>query len=53
MADVIFIAIILVFFGLSALFVKFCDRIIGSDEEALAQRVTGEADGQADEEQAA
>jgi hypothetical protein len=40
MADLIFIGIIVVFFLIAALFVKACDRIIGPDEEALAQRGT-------------
>jgi hypothetical protein len=36
MSDVIFLAIIVAFFALAVLFVRLCDRIIGSDEEALA-----------------
>lgn len=36
MADVAFVAIIIVFFALAALFVRFCDRVIGSDEDAFA-----------------
>jgi hypothetical protein len=36
MADVAFVAIIIVFFGLAALFVRFCDSVIGTDEEAFA-----------------
>jgi hypothetical protein len=36
MADVAFVAIIIAFFGLAALFVRFCDQVIGADEEPLA-----------------
>jgi hypothetical protein len=43
MADVAFVATIIVFFGLAALFVRFCDRIIGTDEEAF-----GDAPGHVD-----
>ena len=34
--DVTYVAILIAFFALSALFVIACDKIIGSDEEALA-----------------
>jgi hypothetical protein len=34
--DVTFLAIMIAFFALAALFVIACDKIIGSDEEALA-----------------
>lgn len=34
--DVTFVAIMIAFFALAALFVIACDKIIGSDEEALA-----------------
>ena len=37
MQDLVYVAIMIAFFALSALFVVGCDRIIGSDEEALAQ----------------
>jgi len=33
MADVAFVATIIVFFVLAALFVRACDRFIGDDEE--------------------
>ena len=36
MNDFAFVAIILAFFALAALFVVACDRIIGEDEEAFA-----------------
>jgi hypothetical protein len=36
MADVAFVLIIIAFFGFAALFVSFCDRVIGTDEEAFA-----------------
>jgi len=34
MADVVFVAVIIAFFALSALYVTWCDRIIGPDEFA-------------------
>ena len=34
--DVTFLAIMIAFFALAALFVIACDKIIGSDDEALA-----------------
>ena len=33
MADVIFVAILVAFFALAALFVRACDHIIGVDED--------------------
>ena len=33
MADVIFILIVVAFFGLMVLLVRFCDRIIGPDDD--------------------
>ena len=38
MADALFVAILIAFFGLAAAFVRACDRIIGVDLE----RVDGE-----------
>jgi hypothetical protein len=35
-SDVIFIAVLLAFFVLCALYVQLCDRMIGSDELAMA-----------------
>lgn len=32
MADVVFVAVVVVFFALAALFVVACDRIVGPDE---------------------
>jgi hypothetical protein len=37
MNDLAFVAIILAFFVVAALFVRACDRIIGPDEEAFAE----------------
>ena len=37
MADLIYVAVLVAFFAVAALFVVGCDRIIGSDEAALAQ----------------
>jgi hypothetical protein len=39
MADVIFVAAIVAFFALSALYVTWCDRIIGPDD--FSTDVTG------------
>jgi len=36
MADAAFVLIIIAFFAFAAWFVAFCDRVIGSDEEAFA-----------------
>ena len=44
MADVVFIATLLAFFFVLALFVAACDRMIGSDEEAFADRTAGTAE---------
>ena len=38
MNDFAYVAIIIAFFALAALFVKACDRIIGPDEESEAPR---------------
>ncbi len=43
MSDVIFIAVMLAFFVLCALYVQLCDRMIGPDESTLAVR-GGETD---------
>jgi hypothetical protein len=37
MADLVFILVIVAFFALAYVFVKACDRIIGSDEVASAE----------------
>jgi hypothetical protein len=34
--DVVFVAIMIAFFALAALFVVACDKLIGPDDEALA-----------------
>jgi hypothetical protein len=36
MSDVIFIAVLIVFFVLCTLYVHLCDRLMGSDELAMA-----------------
>jgi hypothetical protein len=38
MEDLIYLAVLFAFFAFAGLFVVFCDRIIGSDEEALTDR---------------
>ena len=44
MNDFAYVAIIIAFFALAALFVKACDRIIGSDEESEAPRAAAPPD---------
>lgn len=41
MQDAIYVLVLFAFFGLAGLFVVACDRIIGSDEEALAEGLGG------------
>jgi hypothetical protein len=41
--DLLFVAILLAFFALAVLFVRACDRIIGSDE-AAADLIAGGTD---------
>ena len=36
MADVIYVAVIVAFFALAALFVVACDRIIGADDSTVS-----------------
>jgi len=43
MADVVFVAALLLLTGVTALFIVACDRMIGRDEDALAEG--GEVDG--------
>lgn len=38
MSDVIFIAVLLAFFLVCTLYVQLCDRMIGSDELAMAAK---------------
>jgi hypothetical protein len=37
MQDIVFMIVLVVFFVLAGLFVVACDRIIGPDDEALAE----------------
>jgi hypothetical protein len=37
-ADVIFVAILVAFFALAALFVRVCDRILGDEDAATDSR---------------
>ncbi len=53
MGDLLFLAIILAFFGLAVLFVRACDRIIGEEEDALSGETASGAAGPADESVAA
>jgi hypothetical protein len=41
MQDVVYVAALFVFFAIAALFVVACDKIIGSDEDALAEAERG------------
>jgi hypothetical protein len=43
MSDVIFIAVMIVFFLLCALYVQLCDHMIGSDELAMPAQDTDSA----------
>jgi hypothetical protein len=44
MNDFAYVAIIIAFFALAALFVKACDRIIGPDEQSEAPRTVASSD---------
>lgn len=37
MSDVIFVAIILAFFAVAVLFIRVCEVLIGTDEDAVGQ----------------
>jgi len=41
MADLIYIAVLLAFFAIAGLFVLACDKIIGPDDVALQEGITG------------
>ena len=41
MADLIYVAVLFAFFGIAALFVLACDKIIGPDDVALREGLTG------------
>jgi hypothetical protein len=57
MADLIYLAVLFAFFGVAALFVMGCDRIIGPDEAALREGLstvpTPDADADAEPRKAA
>ncbi len=42
MQDIVYVSIVLVFFALTARRVAGCDRVVGSDDEALADPVGDE-----------
>jgi hypothetical protein len=42
MADLIYVSVLIAFFGLAALFVVACDRIIGPDDAALREGLSAE-----------
>jgi len=41
MADLIYVSMLIAFFAVAGLFVVACDKIIGPDEEALREGLTG------------
>ena len=41
MADLIYISVLLAFFAIAGLFVVACDKIIGPDDVALREGLTG------------
>ena len=41
MADLIYVSMLIAFFVVAGLFVVACDKIIGSDDEALREGLTG------------
>jgi hypothetical protein len=41
MQDLVYMAVLVVFFTMAGLFVVACDRIIGRDEDALAEGAHG------------
>jgi len=41
MQDIVYVAVLIAFFVVAALFVMACDHIIGSDEDALAEGARG------------
>lgn len=43
MADLLFVAVLGALFGVTALFIQLCDRMIGADEEAFADSPPAEA----------
>jgi hypothetical protein len=45
--DVVYVAVMLGFVAVTALFMLACDRIVGSDEAALEEGVQGAHDGSA------
>ena len=47
MADVAFVAVIVVFFAAAVLFVRACDRIVGPDEEPAAHAAVSSSEGEA------
>ena len=53
MRDLVFIVVLVAFFLFGALFVRVCDSIIGSDEEAFAEGVPEGLEPEPSEEQLA
>jgi hypothetical protein len=49
MEDLVYVAIVIVFFALMLALVHACDRIIGSDEEALGSSAVRDAADAGDE----
>jgi hypothetical protein len=53
MADLIYVSVLIAFFAVAGLFVVACDKIIGPDEEALREGLTGTPEPQAETKRAA
>ena len=45
MADLLFIAMMVAFFGLAVVLIRVCDRIIGADEDVVVGSVEYDAAG--------
>lgn len=46
MADLLFIGMMIVFFGLAVVFVRLCDKIVGTDEGVVIGTVEYTTDGE-------
>jgi hypothetical protein len=40
MSDIVFVGVILAFFAFAVLFIRICEHLIGSDEDAVGQADT-------------
>jgi hypothetical protein len=53
MADLIYVAVLFAFFGIAALFVVACDKIIGPDDVALREGLSTTPEPEAEQRRAA